>query len=87
MIVWALWSAARLECTDVVIIVVKIFKVSIKNISVQVGISLLSRLLLPAPTAHAPPLGLLAHLVTQQLQGHLCGTPRTLLQSFSQCPL
>lgn len=87
MIVWAPWLAAGLECTDVVIIVVKIFKVSIKNTSVQVGISPLSRLLLPAPTAPAPPLGPLAHLVIQQLQRHLCGTPRTLLQYFSQCPL
>lgn len=47
MIIWALWLVAGLKCTDTVILAVKIFKVSIKNTSVQVGRSSLSRLLLP----------------------------------------
>lgn len=46
MIVWALWLVAGPECTETVILAIKIFKVRIKNTSVQVGTSSLSRWLL-----------------------------------------
>lgn len=85
MIIWALWLVAGLECTDTVILAIKIFKVRIKNTSVQVGTSSLSRLLLPQVLLLLPWGPGSPH--NPAIKRASVQDPQTLPHSFSQNPL